>query len=70
MRTYPPNHFFLLRSGTTVTRVGMTASLEIGLLGEVSFLGFLASLVERCSLPMVSPLAVIQLHGRHRRTRA
>jgi len=32
--------------------VGITALEEIGLAGEESFLGFFASLVDRCSLDM------------------
>ena len=42
-------YFFLLRSGTTVTRVGVTAIGEMGLDGLLSFLGFLVSLLLRCS---------------------
>lgn len=39
-----PPYFFLLRSGTTVTLVGMTTPAEMGLEGEVSFFGFFTSL--------------------------
>jgi len=68
-------YFFLLRSGTTVTLVGITASDEIGLLGDWSFLGFLASLPERWPLGMlVSDVDEVddttQAGDRHRPTSA
>ncbi len=40
-------YFFLLRSGTTVTLVGITAPADTGLDGDWSFLGFFASLLLR-----------------------
>lgn len=40
--------FFLLRSATTVVMVGDTAPGDSGLGGELSFLGFLTSLLARC----------------------
>lgn len=40
--------FFLLRSATTVVMLGITAPGETGLAGELSFLGFFASLLLFC----------------------
>lgn len=50
LKLHPERHyfFFLLRSATTVVIVGMTAPAEIGLGGELSFLGFFASLLVFC----------------------
>jgi hypothetical protein len=57
-------HFFLLRSGTTVTREGITASEEMGLLGEESFLGFLVSLLVRWSpFAMGSSCWLVEMHA-------
>ncbi len=41
-------YFFLCRSGTTVVMAGLTASGEIGFAGDLSSLGFFASLLLRC----------------------
>lgn len=58
-------HFtFLLRSGTTVTRVGITGSPVIGFGGELSFLGFFASLLLFCCPLAMSDscFCVLDLH--------
>ena len=41
------SYFFFWRSGTTVLTVGFTAFAEIGLAGDLSFFGFLTSLLLR-----------------------